>query len=184
MFLFLMLQLQTVLGYSPLAAGASLLPINVVMLLFSPLAGRVAERRGPRLPMVIGCLVTGAGSLLFMRVRPGTTYLTTVLPATAVFGLGLACFVAPLTSVALGALDESLAGLASGVNNGVARLAGLLATAALPLAIGLGGVAALRADQLATGFVRATIICAALCVAGSVVAAFTIGDSIRPVESS
>jgi len=183
LFLFLMLQLQNVLRYGPIAAGASLLPVFGLMLLFSPLAGRVAARRGPRLPMVVGCLVTAAGSLLFMRVRPGANYATSVLPAAIVFGLGLACFVAPLTSVALGALDEHLAGLASGVNNAVARLAGLFATAALPLAIGLGGAQELRADQLATGFVRAMIICAALCVAGSVVAAMTIGDSIEPREA-
>jgi Na+/melibiose symporter-like transporter len=184
LFLFLMLQLQNVLHYGPVAAGASLLPVFGLMLLFSPLAGRVAARRGPRLPMVIGCLVTGSGSLLFMRVRPGTDYLTTVLPAAIVFGLGLACFVAPLTSVALGALDERLAGLASGVNNAVARLAGLFATAAIPLAIGLGGVEELRADQLATGFTRAMILCAVLCVVGSVIAALTIGDSIQLHEAS
>jgi len=178
LFLFLMLQLQNVLGYSPVAAGASLLPIFGLMLLFSPLAGRVAERRGPRMPMVVGCLVAGVGSLLFMRVRPGASYLTSALPAAIVFGLGLACFVAPLTSVALGALDESLAGLASGVNNAVARLAGLLATAAIPLAIGLGGVRELDPDQLAVGFARTMIICAVLCAAGSLVAALTIGDRV------
>jgi EmrB/QacA subfamily drug resistance transporter len=183
LFLFLMLQLQSVLRYSPVAAGASLLPIFGLMLMFSPLAGRVAERRGPRLPMVVGCLTAGAGSLLFIRVRPGANYATTVLPAAVVFGLGLACFVAPLTSVALGALDERLAGLASGVNNAVARLAGLLATAVIPLAIGLGGARDLQADELAIGFARTTIICAVLCVAGSVVAALTIGDSIQPREA-
>jgi len=184
LFLFLMLQLQTVLGYSPIAAGASLLPIFGLMLLFSPLAGRVAARRGPRLPMVTGCLVAGLGALLFARVRPGANYWATALPAALVFGIGLACFVAPLTSVALGALDERLAGLASGVNNAVARLAGLLATAIIPLAIGLGGVDVLRADQLATGFVRATIICAVLCAAGAGVATMTIGDSVESSEAS
>jgi len=183
-FLFLMLQLQNVLGYSPVAAGASLLPIFGLMLLLSPLAGRIAERRGPRLPMVTGCLIAGLGSFLFMRVRPGASYLTTALPAAIVFGLGLACFVAPLTSVALGALDESLAGLASGVNNAVARLAGLLATAAIPLAIGLGGVRELQADQLAVGFARTTIICAVLCVVGAGVAALTIGNTIGSRDES
>jgi EmrB/QacA subfamily drug resistance transporter len=184
LFLLLMLQLQTVLGYSPIAAGASLLPIFGLMLLFSPLAGRVAERHGARLPMVVGCLVAGVGSLLFMRLRPGANYLATALPAAIVFGLGLACFVAPLTSVALGALDESLAGLASGVNNAVARLAGLLATAVIPLAIGLGGVGELRADQLATGFVRAMVICAVLCGVGAAVAALTIGSAQKPRDAS
>ncbi|MGE5098741.1 MAG: MFS transporter [Deltaproteobacteria bacterium] len=183
-FLFLMLQLQSVMHYSPIAAGASLLPINGLMLAFSPLAGRVAERRGPRRPMVIGCLVAGVGSLLFMRVRPGASYVTTVLPAATAFGLGLACFVAPLTSVALGALDEDLAGLASGVNNAVARLAGLLATAVIPLAIGLGGARELRADQLAAAFSRTTVICATLCLAGAAVAAFTIGDRIGARDTS
>jgi EmrB/QacA subfamily drug resistance transporter len=182
--LFLMLQLQNVLGYSPVAAGAALLPTNILMLLFSPLAGRIAERHGPRLPMVVGCLIAGTGSLLFMRARPGSAYLTTVLPAAIVFGLGLACFVAPLTSVALGALDEDLAGLASGVNNAVARVAGLLSTAIIPLAIGLGGVHDLNASQLATGFVRTTMICAALCAVGAAVAAMTIGDTIREREAS
>jgi hypothetical protein len=134
--------------------------------------------------MVVGCLVAGVGSLLFMRLRPGANYLATALPAAIVFGLGLACFVAPLTSVALGALDESLAGLASGVNNAVARLAGLLATAVIPLAIGLGGVGELRADQLATGFVRAMVICAVLCGVGAAVAALTIGSAQKPRDAS
>jgi hypothetical protein len=124
------------------------------------------------------------GSLLFARLRPGTNYWATALPASIVFGLGLACFVAPLTSVALGALDERLAGLASGVNNAVARLAGLLATAVIPLAIGLGGVDELRPDQLATGFVRAAIICAVLCAAGAAVAALTIGNTVKPRDAS
>jgi preprotein translocase subunit SecG len=107
-----------------------------------------------------------------------------VLPAAIVFGLGLACFVAPLTSVALGALDEDLAGLASGVNNAVARLAGLLATAVIPLAIGLGGVHDLKAAELATGFARTTMICAALCVVGAAVAALTMDNTVRAPEAS
>jgi len=173
LFFLLMLQLQQGLGYSALAAGASLLPINILMLALSPVAGRVAHRIGPRIPMVGGALVAAAGMSLFVRVRPGANYWTTVAPAAIVFGLGLSWFVTPLTSVALGALGEKLAGLASGVNNAVARLAGLLATAVLPLAAGLGGLHSLSGPALSAGFARAMIISAALCVAGGLVAWFT-----------
>ncbi len=174
LFFLLMLQLQTTLRYSALRAGASLLPINVLMLTLSPLAGRLAARVGPRLLMVAGSLVAAVGMLLFTRVQPGTTYVAAVLPAAVVFGIGLACFVAPLTTVALSALGEKRAGLASGVNNAVARLAGLLAVAILPLAAGLGGAHQLTGDVVSRGFTRAMIISAALCALGSVIAATTI----------
>jgi EmrB/QacA subfamily drug resistance transporter len=177
LFFLLMLQLQGSMGYSALRAGASLLPVNGLMLLLSPIAGRMASRIGPRVLMVSGCLVAAAGMLLFIRVKPGAHYVTSVAPATVVFGIGLSCLVAPLTSVALSALGEARAGLASGVNNAVARLAGLLAVAGIPLAAGLGGVRELGGGALSGGFARAMIICAALCAAGSVIAAVTIRDS-------
>jgi EmrB/QacA subfamily drug resistance transporter len=169
----LMLQLQNVLGYSALAAGASLMPINILMLIISPIAGRLAERHGARLPMVGGSLVAAVGMLLFALVRPGATYLTSVLPAAIVFGVGLSFLVAPLTTVALTSLGETKAGLASGVNNSVARLAGLLATAIIPLAAGLGGAQNLSGATLVNGFVRAMFICAGLCAVGSVISLFT-----------
>jgi EmrB/QacA subfamily drug resistance transporter len=175
LFFLLMLQLQNVLGYSALAAGASLLPINVLMLAISPVAGRLAERHGARLPMVGGSLVAAVGMLLFALVRPGATYVTSVLPAAIVFGIGLSFLVAPLTNVALTSLGEKQAGLASGVNNSVSRVAGLLATAIIPLAAGLGRAQSLSGATLANGFVRAMFICAGLCAAGSLVSVFTIG---------
>lgn len=177
LFFLLMLQLQGVVGYTALQAGASLLPINVLMLALSPVAGRAAARVEPRWLMSGGSLVAAAGMLLFARVQPGARYVMSVLPAAIVFGVGLAAFVAPLTAVALGALGERRAGLASGVNNAVARLAGLLAVAVLPLAAGLGGVDELRGDVVASGFARAMIICAALCAAGSVISAVSIRAS-------
>jgi len=182
LFFLLMLQLQTTLKYSALRAGASLLPMNALMLLLSPIAGRASARvkGGPRVLMVGGSLIAAAGMLLFTRVRPGAHYATSVLPAAIVFGVGLASFVAPLTSVALSALGEERAGLASGVNNAVARLAGLLAVAALPLAAGLGGVHVLSGAAVSSGFTRAMIICAALCAAGSAIAAVTIRGSSGP----
>lgn len=182
--LFLMLQLQNGLEYSAVAAGASLLPINGLMLALSPIAGRIAERIGPRIPMVVGALVGGVGMLLFMRADEGARYLTGVLPAAVVFGLGLSSFVAPLTAVALRSLDEKRAGIASGVNNAVARLAGLLATAIIPFAVGLGGSKELRGDALSSGFARAMMICAALCGAGALVAALTISGSKPPGKAS
>lgn len=182
LFFLLMLQLQTGLHYSALAAGSSLLPINALMLLISPLSGRLAHRVGPRLPMVVGALVAGAGMLLFARVQSGAPYALTVLPAAVVFGVGLALFVAPLTTVALSALGEHAAGLASGVNNAVARLAGLLSTAILPIAAGLGGAATIGGPQLAAAFVRAMMISAGLCAAGALVAAFTIKSATTTRE--
>lgn len=173
LFFLLMLQLQNVLGYSALAAGASLMPINVLLLVISPFAGKFAERWGARLPMTVGALVAAVGMLLFIRVRPGASYVTSVLPAAIVFGLGLSSLVAPLTTVALTSLGEKRAGLASGVNNSVARVAGLLATAVIPLAAGVGGANSLSAATLAHGFTRAMLICAVLCAIGSGISLFT-----------
>jgi EmrB/QacA subfamily drug resistance transporter len=177
LFFLLMLQLQSAMGYSALEAGASLLPVNVLMLLLSPIAGRMASRIGPRVLVVSGCLVAAAGMLLFTRVKPGAHYATSVVPAAVVFGVGLACLVAPLTSVALSALGERRAGLASGVNNAVARLAALLAVAGIPLAAGLGGARELAGATVSGGFTRAMLVCAALCVAGSAIAAVTVRGS-------
>lgn len=174
LFLLLMPQLQLNLGYSALAAGAALLPTNVLILGLSPLAGRLSVRIGPRLPIAAGALLTAVGMLLFTRVQPGSSYLTAVFPGAVVCGLGLAAFVAPLTSAVLGALDESEAGVASGINNAAARLAGLLAGAVLPLAAGLGGVRQLNGATFAAGYSRAMVISAAFCVAGAVVALMTI----------
>jgi len=171
LFFLLMLQLQNGLHYSALVAGASLLPVNALLLFLSPRSGHLAERIGPRLPMALGSLVAAIGMLLFARVRPGASYLTTLLPALIVFGIGLGFLVAPLTTVALRSLGEKRAGIASGVNNATARLAGLLATAAIPVAAGLGGSRKPTGPALASAFTRAMIISAALCGIGALVAA-------------
>jgi EmrB/QacA subfamily drug resistance transporter len=170
LFFLLMLQLQIGLGWSALRAGASLLPINFLLLLMSPPAGKLAERIGPRLPMAVGSFVAALGMLLFVRVEPGASYLRDVLPAALVFGIGLGILVSPLTAAALRALGERRGGLASGVNNAVARLAGLLATAAIPMAAGIGGATKVAGPELARGFGRGMIISAALCAAGGVIA--------------
>jgi drug resistance transporter, EmrB/QacA subfamily len=177
LFFLLMLQLQIGLGWSALKAGASLLPINFLLLLMSPPAGRIAERIGPRLPMTIGSFVAAAGMLLFARVKPGSSYLRDVLPAAVVFGVGLGTLVSPLTAAALRALGERRSGLASGVNNAVARLAGLLATAAIPMAAGIGGATKVAAPDLAQGFGQGMLISAVLCAAGGAIALALVGGA-------
>lgn len=184
LFLFLVLQLQNVLGYSALAAGAALTPVNVLMLFGSPLAGRLGQRFGPRWPMTAGAVLAAAGMLLLARVDSGAGYLTTIVPALLVFGTGLALLVAPLTAAVLGAVDSRQAGVASAVNNAVARLAALLATAILPLAAGIGGLAELDAAALARAFTHVMRINAGLCIAGAAAAFFTIRRSaaVRPIR--
>lgn len=172
--LLLVLQLQGNVGYSALESGASLLPVNVLLLILSPLAGRVAHKHGARTPMAIGALVAAVGMVLFARIAPGATYVRDVFPAAVVFGLGLSALVAPLTAGVLAAAPESAAGVASGVNNAAARLAGLISAAALPAAAGLGGLDKLSGLQLTQGFARAMWICAGLCVAGAVVTWLTV----------
>jgi EmrB/QacA subfamily drug resistance transporter len=162
------IQLQRVVGYSPLASGVALVPITLVMLLLSARAGRLASRIGPRLPMTLGPLGVAAGLALYTRVGPGASYPVDILPASLVFGLGRALTVAPLTSTVLAAAPAEHAGIASAVNNDVARTAGLLAVAVLPVAAGISGAGALEPEAFAAGFRTAMIIAAVLCAAGGV----------------
>lgn len=170
-FFLLGLQLQVVSGYTPLAAGTSLLPVTGLMLALSPRAGALAERIGPRAPMTAGPAVCAAGLLLLAGVGPLAVYVRDVLPGVAALGLGLSLTVAPLTATALGAVDERHAGIASGFNVAVARAAGLLAVAVLPLAGGVGGGSLTDPDALAPTYRAAMHICAALLLAGAAVAA-------------
>ncbi len=128
---FVGLFLQQVAGYSPLEAGLATMPISVLMFFLSPRFGKIASGSGPRLPMCLGPIVGGAGLLLLLRVGPHPSYVTDVLPALLVFGFGLAATVAPLTATVLDSVDAQHVGIASGVNNGVSRVAGLLAIAVL-----------------------------------------------------
>ncbi len=180
-FLFLMLQLQSVLGFSGLAAGASLLPINALMLLISPRAGRLAERWGARWPMAAGSLMAAAGSLLLAGVSPGDSYVSGVLPGVMVFGIGLSLLVAPLTAAVLGAVPGGAEGIASAINNAAARVAGLIAIAVLPLAAGIGGIDDLGGSVFAEGYRRMMLICAGLCGLAAVIAYTTIEQAARVV---
>jgi EmrB/QacA subfamily drug resistance transporter len=128
---FLTLYLQQVGGYSALAAGLAGVPISLMLFFLSPRFGAFTARVGPRLPMSAGPIVGGLGLLLLLRVGVDPSYPTEVLPALVVFGLGLSATVAPLTTTVLNAVDEHNAGIASGVNNAIARVAGVLAIAVI-----------------------------------------------------
>jgi EmrB/QacA subfamily drug resistance transporter len=174
LFFLLVVQLQVVASYDALAAGSALLPITIIMLLLSGSAGQLAERIGPRWPMTLGPLLAGVGALLLPRVGPGASYVTDVLPAVVIIGLGLALTVAPLTATVLAALEDRHAGIASGVNNAVARAGGLLAVAAIPVLVGLRGDDYADPATFDAGFDRAMIICAVLFIVGGLISWLTI----------
>ncbi|SED05971.1 MFS transporter [Streptomyces sp. TLI_105] len=164
------LQLQVVSGYSALGAGMALLPTTVLMLLLSAKSGELGERIGPRIPLTVGPLLCAGGMLLMLRVGENASYLTDVLPAMLVLGLGMTALVAPLTATVLASVDVSRAGLASGINNAAARAAGLIAVAALPLLAGMGPEAYRSAEEFGETFRRAMPMCAGILVVGAVLA--------------
>jgi EmrB/QacA subfamily drug resistance transporter len=172
--------LQEVGGYSPLAAGTALLPLTAVMLALSARSAALSARIGPRLQMTAGPLVIAVGLVLFTRVEGDANYLTQVLPAVLVLGFGLAINVAPLTATALSAAPAEHAGIASAVNNDVARTASLIAVAVLPVLAGLTGDAYLQPSVLTRGFHVAMLIAAAGAAAGGILAALTIRNPPRP----
>jgi EmrB/QacA subfamily drug resistance transporter len=131
LFFFLILFLQQVAGYSALAAGTASLPVTLLMFALSMRFGALADRHGPRFFMGVGPLVTAAGLALFLRLDEDVDYLADLLPALIVFGIGLSMTVAPLTATVLADADDSNAGIASGVNNAIARVASLVAIAAV-----------------------------------------------------
>lgn len=169
-FLLLVLQLQIVARYSPVAAGTALLPVTAVLLVFSSRAGVLAGRIGPRLPMTIGPLIAAAGLLLMLRIGSATSWLTDVLPAALVFGAGVALVVAPLTSAVLDSAPDRLVGSASGINNAVARASGLLAVAVIPGLAGITGADYADAVTFNDGFRTAVVIAAGLLVAAAALA--------------
>jgi EmrB/QacA subfamily drug resistance transporter len=169
--------LQEVCGYSAIEAGVALLPITVIMLTLSARSAALAARIGPRLQMTTGPLVIAAGLLLLTRVHGNGDYLTQVLPAVLVFGFGLAINVAPLTSTALSAAPAEHSGIASAVNNDVARAASLIAVAVLPPLAGITGDIYQHPAALTSGFHKAMLISAAVAAAGGVLAAATIRNA-------
>jgi EmrB/QacA subfamily drug resistance transporter len=178
------IDLQQVSGYTALQAGISLLPVTAITLALSRRSGALAARLGPRLQMSAGPVLIGAGLGLFTLINGSGDYLTQVLPAVVTFGFGLAVTVAPLTSTVLAAVPARHAGMASAVNNDVARAAALIAVALLPAAGGITGNAYRHAAQFSTGFHTASLISAALCLAGGTLAAATIRNPARAVPAA
>lgn len=166
----LVLYLQEQLGYSPVVAGLTLLPISIGLMLFSSKIGALAAQHGARFFMTAGPIISGVGIALLYSLQPGANYWAEVLPATLIFSLGMVLLVAPLTSVVMSAGNEHDSGIVSGINNAVARAAGLIVVAMLGL---MGhGVASYH---------FAIVLCAILAIGGGVVSFFTIKNS--PAET-
>lgn len=181
---FVTLQLQTVVGYGALAAGLAFLPMTAAMLLLASAGGRLATRIGPRLPMTVGPVVMAAATLLLMRVDEDSGYWLDVFPGAALFGLGLSVMVAPLTATVLAAAPDEHAGIASGVNNAVARSGTLIAVAALPVAVGLGGGDYGDPGAFGAAYGTAMLACAVLLAVGGVVSWLTIRNHVLALDAA
>ncbi|MEU8176776.1 MFS transporter [Microbispora hainanensis] len=177
-FFLLVVQLQVSAGFSPIAAGSAMLPVTILMLLLSPRAGDLAKRVGPRLPMTAGILLCAAGLLLMSRIAPDASYLADVLPAAVVFGLGLSAAVAPLTATVLATAEERYAGVASGINNALARTGGLLAVAAVPPLVGLTGAAYDSPVAFTRGFHTSMLAAAAMMAVAAALTFVTIRRNV------
>jgi EmrB/QacA subfamily drug resistance transporter len=175
--------LQISLGYTPIEAGAASLPVTLLMLLFSARSGALAQRIGARVPLTVGPLVIALGLLWMTRIEPGDSYVTAILPPVIVFGLGLTLVVAPVTATVLAAADSRHSGIASGVNNAVARVAGLLAVAVLPAVAGLTGDSFYDPVKMTDGFHMGMAVCAALAALGGILAWFTISATVLHAEA-
>ena len=184
LFFLLSVELQVVSGFSPLLAGAAMLPVTALMLVLSPRAAMLGDRVGPRWPMTFGPIVAAAGVLVLL-VSSGrhVGYVSAVLPGVIVFGLGLSLLVSPLTTTVLAAAPTRYAGIASGVNNAVARAASLLAIAVIPVAAGIVGRDYRDPEHFLHGFRIALAVCTGLLVAGGVASALLIRNPDRRVPA-
>lgn len=162
---------QQVGGYSALQAGLSLLPVTLLMLLLSGRFGALAGKLGPRAFMTIGPIVGGGGFLLMLRVDEQIDYWTQLFPGVLVFGLGLSITVAPLTTAILGSIENQHAGIASAVNNAVARVASLLAIATIGVVTG----PVLDLD----GFHRGVLVMSLLLIVGGAISAIGIQNQLQ-----
>jgi len=184
LFLFVLL-LQVAGGYGPLAAGLATLPLTILLLFGSPRAGALSVKLGPRLPMSIGPLLAAAGIVLTARVdQQRHNYLVDVLPGIALFGIGMTTLVAPLVSTVMGAAPADEVGIASGVNNAVARSAGLLAIAIIPPLAGLTGEKYRVASDMVHSYRISVVICAVILIIGSIAVVLTIPSRHPALEES
>jgi len=185
LFFFLVIYLQEVAGYSAVKSGLTTLPVTIVMFLFSRRAGALADRHGPRLFMGFGPLIAAGGILLLLRVGMNPSYLVDLLPALLVFAIGLTLTVAPLTATVLADADETDAGIASAINNAVARIAGLVGVAVIGVVVAgtLPGDTFAPNQDSVRAFHEAMAICAALVAAGGIAGLFGIVNPRREVHA-
>ncbi|WP_268957668.1 MFS transporter [Saccharothrix sp. 6-C] len=166
----MVLQLQVSLHYSPTASGLASVPITILLLVLSARSGALAQKIGPRAQLVGGPVLIGVGMLMLRWVEPGAGYWTGVLPGLVVFGLGLAAVVAPVTATVLAAAPDRYTGVASGVNNAVARTGSLVAVAVLPAVAGLTGAQYADPTALTRGWQTALLVCAVASIIGGLLA--------------
>ena len=186
LFFFLIIFLQGAAGYSALESGLTILPVTVVVFALSRRFGALADRHGPRFFMGAGPLIAAAGILLLLRVDLDPSYVSDLLPALVLFALGLALTVAPLTATVLADADETDAGIASAVNNAVARVAGLVGVSVVGVVVAstLAGETFAADEESLRAFHQAVVICAALVAAGGVAGAIGIVNPRRTVEAA
>jgi EmrB/QacA subfamily drug resistance transporter len=166
----LVIYMQTKLGYSAIKAGASLLPVSLMLLLFSSRVGKLSSKIGPRYFLTFGPLIASLAMFLLISYQPGNSYLWFLLPRVLLFSIGLVLLVAPLTTTVMTSVDESSSGIASGVNNAVSRVAGLVVIALLGLA-GAGEV-----------YRFSMILCAIFAAAAGVISFLTIQNRAKPLK--
>ncbi|MBX4191076.1 MFS transporter [Candidatus Saccharibacteria bacterium] len=168
----LVIYMQTKLGYSAIKAGASLLPVSIMLLLFSRKIGGLSSKYGPRLFMTAGPLIAAVGILLLVGYQPGDSYLWFLLPRVMLFSIGLVLLVAPLTTTVMTSVEDSSSGIASGINNAVSRIAGLVVIAVLGL-FGTGHI-----------FRFSMILCGVMALAAGIVSYLTIQNKVKPLQVS
>ena len=178
-FFLVVLQLQVTAGYTPLEAGMATLPTTVCMLLFSSRSALAAARVGPRFQLTFGPALCALGVLLLAFIGPQASYVVHVLPGMVLFAVGLTMLVSPLTTAVLAAAPDRRAGVASGINNAVARAGSLVALAALPALVGLNGSDYQDPARLSDGFRTGLLLCSVMLLAGASVCWF----GLRPAES-
>ena len=185
LFFFLTIFLQEVAGYTALQSGLATLPVTLTMFALSRRFGALADRHGPRLFMGAGPLIASVGILLLLRTGMETTYATDLLPGLLVFALGLSLTVAPLVATVLADADESDAGIASAVNNAVARVAGLIGVSVVGVVVAstLVGDTFAADPESVRAFHEVLVICAALVAAGGVVGAIGVVNPRRAIEA-
>jgi MFS family permease len=181
-FFLLPFQLIRTHGYTPTAAGAALLPMSIGLAVLSPIAGRIASRIGARVLLIAGPLLMAAGFVLLATLASADSYWTGVFPGLAVLALGAGIAVAPLTDAVLEAVDDQFEGAAAGVNNAVARVAGLFAVALVGFVLGSEAdpSSAVAREAVAAGYRTAMLVSAAASLAAALIAAFTVRRTESP----